>query len=99
LLAACYNGQPPAKLHEMLIEIAIESVQHFADEEQLMLTVGYPGYNEHKQIHDDFLAIVIEALGQVGTQGPSADLISEITKTVGNWVIEHILNADVKINP
>ena len=99
LQVACYYGQPPSKLHKMLIEIANDSVQHFADEEQLMLTVGYPGYTEHKQIHDDFLAVVVAALEQVETQGASADLISEITKTVGNWVIKHILQADVKIYP
>ena len=97
LLVACYYGQPPSELHEMLIEIANDSVQHFADEEELMQTVGYPGYLEHKKIHDDFLAVVIEALEMVDTQGPSADLISEITTTVGNWVINHILRADVQI--
>jgi hemerythrin len=99
LLVACYYGQPPSKLHDMLLEIANESVQHFLDEEQLMLTVGYPGYNEHKQIHDGFLAVVIGALALVETEGPSADLISAIATTVGNWVMDHILQADVRINP
>jgi len=99
LLVACYYGQPPDKLQTMLMEIANDSVQHFIDEEQLMLTVEYPGYKEHKKIHDGFLDIVNAALEQVKTQGPSADLISEITKTVGDWVVIHIVQADVKIHP
>jgi len=99
LLVACYYNHPPSKLHEMLIDIALDSIQHFDDEQELMLTVGYPGYEGHKKIHEDFLGVVGIALEQVKTEGPSVDLISEIAKTVGNWVIKHILNEDVKINP
>ena len=65
---------------------------HFASEERLMQTAGYPALNEHLQLHRDLLAQVqdMELRLAVGDDAAALDL----SRFLGNWLRTHIQTAD-----
>jgi hemerythrin len=97
LLEACAKGTGQEKLLETVNFLAGYAVKHFDDEEKLQIAIKYPGYQEHKKLHDSFKETVTIALNQLETQGASLLLVTKITTLVGNWLISHIKNEDAKI--
>ena len=97
LFEACSAGHGQDKMVETVNFLAEYAVKHFNDEERLQQSIRYPGYPEHKKLHDDFKATVTDAMNQLKAQGPSVLLITKITTIVGNWLLSHIKNEDSKI--
>jgi len=97
LLDACGHGQGQAKLEKTVKFLAEYAVKHFNDEEKLQQSIKYPGYLQHKKLHDDFKNTVADAVKQLETQGASTILVTKIASVVGNWLISHIKNEDSKI--
>jgi len=97
LLKACSQGQCHKELVDTIKFLADYAVRHFNDEEKLQQSIKYPGYLEHKKLHDSFKATVADAMKQIETQGVSISLVTKITTLVGNWLISHIKNEDAKI--
>ncbi|MBI5442430.1 MAG: hemerythrin family protein [Deltaproteobacteria bacterium] len=71
--------------------------EHFGYEEALMKRCGYPGYEEHRAIHERFkkdLATRAAAFAQC----PDDRLITiEIHGWLMSWLSEHALNVDAKV--
>jgi len=68
---------------------------HFTDEEDMMLEIGYPEFEEHRQMHDQLinhLAIFLKDM-QSGNGGTFSELISYLHI----WIEAHILTEDRKI--
>ena len=97
LYEACSYGQGQDKLVETVKFLADYAVEHFDDEENLQQAVKYPGYLEHKKLHDAFKRTVTEAMQQIEAKGANIVLVTKITAMVGNWLIGHIKNEDLKI--
>ena len=97
LFAACSNKQGEQKLAETIKFLARYAVKHFDYEEKLQQSVQYPGYPEHKKLHEAFKDTVTQAMNQLETQGASIELVTQITTLVGSWLITHIKNEDSKI--
>jgi len=97
LLKACSQGQGQKKLVETVKFLADYAVKHFNDEEKLQQSIKYPGYPEHKRLHDGFKTTVTDALRQLETHGANVMLVTKITTLVGNWLIGHMKNEDSKI--
>lgn len=74
------------------------AVKHFAEEEAFQLSIGYPGYQTHKKLHDDMRDVVIPALEkEVAARGYSTEAIEHFTGTVAGWLAAHILIEDQAI--
>ncbi|MDR0324183.1 MAG: bacteriohemerythrin [Treponema sp.] len=71
--------------------------KHFADEEEIQKSCGYPDFENHKKIHDDFKLAVGNFSSQWLALGPTETVLSEIHTHVGGWLINHIKAQDVKI--
>jgi hemerythrin-like metal-binding protein len=70
------------------------AVNHFAHEEELMKEHGYPDFDSHRNVHDDFFVKVNELRGRFKIEGePCAD---ELMGFLEEWLIHHILNIDRK---
>jgi hemerythrin len=73
------------------------TIKHFFDEEQLQKQYEYPDYPNHHELHEGLKKTVRELQHDFIMNGPSAKLISEVEKKVGDWLVAHIKTQDVKI--
>ncbi len=69
-------------------------ITHFADEERLQKRIGYPGYAEHRKLHQEFTRKFEGLKERLASEGPTRELISTVTLTVTGWLMEHISGKD-----
>jgi len=65
---------------------------HFATEEKILAVTKFPGYREHKLVHDSFTLNIIETINEL-TSGKHMSLYS-FTKYLKEWVFSHIAVMD-----
>ncbi len=72
-------------------------VDHFAEEEKLMTTTGYAGYDAHKAEHTKLL----ETCGGVAAKFHAGELeiTQDTTAFVKDWLVSHIPNVDKHYGP
>ena len=97
LIEACENNKGHEVLEDTLNFLASYTVKHFADEEALQAVNNYPDYENHKKIHEDFKAKVLELIAQYQKDSESVDLRAQINTTVVRWLLTHIKKEDFKI--
>ena len=99
LVALCEDGTDVDKLRDTLEFLINYTVRHFTDEEALQMDYGYPDYENHKKMHEDFKEIVVgNLLKRFRESGSSAELSSDVNKIVIRWLANHIKNEDMKIS-
>jgi len=94
LMQANESGKGDKAVMETLDFLTGYAVKHFADEEQLQRDYEYPDYLNHKRIHDEFKLVVNEFCKRVKNEGPTTELINEVSSTIGAWLIHHIKGDD-----
>lgn len=98
LIEACEAGHNHVVLGEALDFLAFYTIKHFTDEEALQLRVGFPQYDEHKALHDDFKAVAAGLIAQYKQTPLSSAELSDTTQSViVSWLKNHVINADSKI--
>ncbi|MDR3199985.1 MAG: hemerythrin family protein [Spirochaetales bacterium] len=97
LAAACVSGQGSGMLGETLEFLASYTIRHFTDEENLQLEYGYPGYEEHKKLHDEFKITVAALSARYKTSGSSEELLEKVNSVIARWLVQHIKQEDSKI--
>lgn len=97
LIEASSSRKSAAAVTEALEFLTRYAIKHFADEERLQTSYGYPDYPEHKQKHDDFKAVVGDLVQRVKTEGPTEDLIEVVCDTIGSWLLDHIMGDDFRM--
>ena len=70
------------------------AVNHFASEEALMIESNYPGLEEHKAQHDDFVSKVVAFYERYKTEGDTISVSDTINDFVVAWLKEHIIGSD-----
>ncbi len=70
---------------------------HFAQEENLMRQCGFPGFAEHKQLHEQLTKQVID-LGEQFKAGKSS-LTVHLASFLKDWLVDHIQGTDRKYVP
>ncbi|RLJ19004.1 hemerythrin [bacterium endosymbiont of Escarpia laminata] len=78
----------------ILAELADYTRIHFAVEESLMRILNYPGYDEHKEIHDELLGHVVELIEKVES-GKTA-IGFELLHFLKTWLTKHIMEEDMR---
>ena len=97
LIKQCEQGKATDILHETIIFLADYTTYHFDSEEALQIKVGYPGYKDHKKIHDDFRLTVGKLMQKYDENGSSEQLVTDIRDIVVNWLINHIQGEDTEL--
>lgn len=97
LVGSCERKTQVDKVHEALSFLVNYTVKHFNDEEDLQLKWGFPEYERHKQLHEDFKVVVSDLVKKFKESGSSDELSSALNKTVVTWLIKHIQGEDKKI--
>jgi len=85
------------KVNEILNFLAEYTVQHFLDEEKIMLESGYPNFNEHKKQHTDFLEKVTKLIKTVSGSTDSIENSIVLNKVIVDWLSNHVLGSDMSI--
>jgi len=69
---------------------------HFSMEERNMEAHGYPGFEVHKAMHDEFKAILDKMETEYVEDGPTPILAESIDTLLMNWLLKHIRVVDVE---
>jgi len=97
LMNACKGGQANGRLNSIIQFLIEYTVRHFNDEENLQQQYKYPGYPDHKKLHEDFKNTVSEWAKQLQSEGPTIALVTKIGFATGDWILKHIQNEDKKV--
>jgi methyl-accepting chemotaxis protein len=97
LLDACDQGRGQEELEKSLAFLINYTVKHFSEEEALQQKYGYPGFQAHRQIHENFKRTVGEFARQLNAQGPSQAMLERIKTQVGGWLVTHVKVEDIKM--
>ncbi len=72
-------------------------ITHFADEEAYQKSVGYPGFAEHKKVHEDMVAYVGQVAEAYVQAGCPETLMQQFAGKLLAWLINHVAASDQKI--
>ncbi|MCL2007284.1 MAG: hemerythrin family protein [Treponema sp.] len=96
VLYAFNKGRAREEIARTLEFLVIYSVNHFAAEEDLMLSHNYLEYSAHKRHHEEFKTIVRGQTRRLVKEGPSAELIDNIVHVIKDWLVNHIKLEDFR---
>jgi len=91
---ACQNAQDSSGAMSCLTGMYLYAKEHFFDEEGLMVRLGYPGRERHKELHKAFVDKT-HTLTDACLHG--AINYQELLDFMTHWLKEHITVEDAKI--
>jgi len=94
LQSSMSEGKGKDVLGKILGDMAQYAKGHFATEEKIMKTNGYPGYDEQKKEHDAFVAKAVAL--KSGFDGGKITLSVDTLTFLKNWLDNHIATVDKK---
>ena len=69
---------------------------HFSAEEKYMQENKYPAFVEHKAKHDELRDTLANLVRDYQEEGATQDLANAIDTFLGNWLLNHIRQVDMK---
>ena len=72
-------------------------VDHFRDEEEYQRSIGYPGYEAHKQKHTGMVEYVLEVTQQYEQSNNNEQLMQQFGGRLLAWLINHVAAEDQRI--
>ncbi|MFQ5965119.1 MAG: bacteriohemerythrin [Candidatus Scalinduaceae bacterium] len=77
---------------KVVMDLFKHTREHFDHEEELMQEVQFPGFEEHRELHND----LIEKLGATNHRSSNTDHsnVYIFRKLVYDWIIDHIMTQD-----
>lgn len=88
------TGEDIHKIRGALKALLQYTVIHFRNEEKYMKRLGYPEIEHHKACHAELIARLNDVItGNSDVNG----LVHGLKRLMVVWVIEHIINEDLKI--
>jgi len=85
-----------SELNDLVGKLVDYTHYHFAREEAVMEVCAYPDFEEHRGLHRE-LAAKIHELSGVWRKERNAQTLFSLRKFMRDWLINHIMNKDVKI--
>jgi hemerythrin len=97
LFEAGKNHQAKEYLAEMLDFLNDYTKKHFMDEETYMRSIHYPGYEEQRKAHRDFIAQIKKIRDDYNVSGGNILVILQANQLIVDWLTKHISIMDKKI--
>jgi hemerythrin len=69
-------------------------VTHFSNEQDLMESSGYPAFEQHLKLHEEFGAHVADFLGNQDEW--TEERVQELRRFLNKWLIGHIMTHDLR---
>ena len=90
------SGEKLARIRGDILALCDHMRIHFQHEEEYMVQLGYPRYEEHKKMHERILA----AMNAIMKHSDNLDmLVYKLKQLMHAWVRGHILPEDSRIAP
>ena len=95
LVKSCETHAELSVAVNMLNYLADYTDFHFTAEEKLQEEIGYPGIEEHKKKHKEFVQAIDELHEMlVEEEGPTKAFAEQVNKKVIEWLYNHIQGFD-----
>ena len=94
LLAAWVEGKGAHEVAQLFKFLDAYMIGHFADEEHLMQTIGFPDASQHRQAHMAFARQVASFKDLLRREGATEDLVTSVSMSMTKWLIKHISSMD-----
>lgn len=88
------KGLDLSTVEHTLEELLDYVVTHFTNEQTLMERSGYPAFEQHLKLHEEFGTHVAEFLGN--GEPWSEGRIQELRRFLNKWLIGHIMTHDLR---
>lgn len=75
------------------------TMEHFANEEAYQRAIGYKGFVEHHQKHEEFTRTIVEEERILEESGYASEDVEQFVKIVNDWLVDHIMRCDQAIVP
>lgn len=82
---------------EAFSELRAFAKTHFKTEEDIMISINYPEYEEHKSTHDNFLEKAETIKKKLCRCENIKDICDEFYDFTLNWILKHYSDDDVKL--
>ena len=69
-------------------------VTHFTNEQELMEKSGYPAFEQHLHLHEEFASQVADFLGNGDAW--TEDRVQDLRRFLNKWLIGHIMTHDLR---
>ena len=69
-------------------------VTHFTNEQELMEKSGYPAFEQHLKLHEEFASQVADFLGSESAW--TEERVQELRRFLNKWLIGHIMTHDLR---
>lgn len=83
-----------ASVDQTVDELLEYVVTHFTNEQELMEKSGYPAFEQHLRLHEEFASQVADFLGN-GSDW-TEDRVQELRRFLNKWLIGHIMTHDLR---
>lgn len=96
------NPTEKEMLMEVLDQLHEYSVNHFRREEFIQRKIEYPQSLSHKNSHSTLLSDLEKLQDEIKNAKTAEEITSRSTEIVAflrNWLINHVLNEDMKLKP
>lgn len=94
LMDAMKQGKGRDEIEQTLAFLSEYVSIHFGDEEKLMRQHNYPGYQEQKTQHDQFVALIHGAQKDFKEKGANSAMVIQLQQNIFSWLINHINKLD-----
>ncbi len=88
------SSDGPDQIRKGLSELYCHTLNHFAEEERYMRSIGYPRSEEHSCVHDELVLKLNELMQSVSR---NSSKLPEIGSFLAAYLTDHILDQDKKI--
>lgn len=97
LFEAGKSGKSKEYIAQMFDFLDDYTKQHFRDEEAYMAKIKYPGIEEQKNLHKNFITELTKLKKDYQESGGNISLIINANQMIINWLTQHISSMDKKI--
>ena len=98
-LAATFDGDgDQVRVMKAVVSLCEYVKVHFLEEEELMKSCGFPGFEAHRRQHDECREMLVKLLD--GARHMTLDQLAvEVKCLINGWIYNHILAADFDYVP
>lgn len=83
-----------ASVEKTVEELLDYVVVHFSNEQALMEKSGYPAFEQHLKLHEDFASRVADFLGNGDAW--TEERVQDLRRFLNKWLVGHILTHDLR---
>lgn len=94
LIDACHKGKGPEAVGEVLTFLDSYVRLHFGTEENYMRKYDFPGFEEHRLQHQEFMANLSEVRRRFTQEGPGVHIVVITNRILAGWLNTHIRRSD-----